>query len=226
MNGGSEFNSLFDDNLRQIMLKNIFLSYHDAKSPAQVVFDTNRGWSDDVYLLDKLYPDCRVVCCVRDVPAIIGSFERALNNNSLRTSGVLGFKRGASTYWRVKTLMDPDSGTIGAAHAALRGAWYGDKSHMLIAVDYDSLTREPQAVLERLYAALDEPRFEHDFTDIQFNRPEFDEGLGMPGLHKVRERVEVVDREPILPPDIIEKYKDFSFWKDADQGSSKAVRLF
>ncbi len=194
--------------------------------PAEVVFDSNRGWPNYIDLLNAIYPRCRIICCVRGVSDIIESFERALNRNPLHTSGVFGFKHGSSLYWRVKTLMDPDSGIIGKSYDTLRGAWYGNKSHIIISLDYNSLVREPQAMLHRLYTALDEPPFEHNLNNIQFDRSQYDEDLGMPGLHKVRERVQVVDREPILPPDIIEKYKNFNFWNDADQGSSKAVRLF
>ena len=44
----------------------------------------------------------------------------------------------------------------------------------------------PQQTIARLYAALDEAPFAHDFDNIVYDEPDYDTQLGIPGLHKVR----------------------------------------
>jgi sulfotransferase len=66
--------------------------------------------------------------------------------------------------------------------------------------------------MRRLYEELKEPPFQHDFNHVVYDEPDYDAGLGMPGLHKVREKVEYQKREPCIPPDIFAKYADTQFW--------------
>ena len=52
----------------------------------------------------------------------------------------------------------------------------------------------------------------HDYDNLNFDTPDYDEGLGLAGLHKVRQKVSLEPRETILPPDLFEQYAKLSFW--------------
>lgn len=82
------------------------------------------------------------------------------------------------------------------------------------AAHYESLTRDPKAVLQAVYRFIDEPWFEHDFEHIAFDAGQFDARLGLPGLHKVKPRVAPSTREPLLPPDLFQRFVPDSFWLD------------
>ncbi len=93
--------------------------------------------------------------------------------------------------------MNSDNGLIGLAWSSLREAWFSEYAKRLIIVNYDKLVREPQAVMRRLYEELKEPLFEHDFNHVAYDEPDFDAAIGMPGLHRVREKVESVSNREI-----------------------------
>ena len=211
MSGKSEYSSFFDDERRGRILKGIFDGYYGPDRRA-VVFDTNRSWTARAPIVHALYPDARIVCCVRDVSWVIDSVERVVRRNPLQMSRIFGFKPGASVYARADVLMDQENGLVGAPWSALREAWFSELADRLIVVNYDSFTRDPRSTMSKLYAELGEAAFEHDFENIEYDEPDYDEDLGTPGLHRVRSRVEPAQRPSCLPPDIFAKYADANFW--------------
>ncbi|MDE1150868.1 MAG: sulfotransferase [Azospirillaceae bacterium] len=209
---GGEFGVFFDDARRARLLRSVFDAYYEHVPAGNTVFDTNRTWTGRAALLGALYPDSRVICCVRDVGWIIDSIERLLGKNPLQLSRVFNFQPGTSVYARVETLMNSDTGLVGLAWSTLREAWFGDQAHRLIIVPYDHLVKEPARTMARLYEALGQAPFTHDFENVVYDEPDYDSLLGMPGLHKVRERVEYRERRTCLPPDLFAKYGSANFW--------------
>jgi sulfotransferase len=213
---GSEFASVMDDARRADMLRGLFDSYYAATraklAPDSVVFDTNRTWTARTAMLAQLFPEARIICCVREIGWVIDSVERMLNKNPLRTSRIFGFQRGASVYQRTEALMNGDTGLVGLPWANLREAWFGAYAKRLILVPYEHLAKEPKRTLQKLYAELREPYFKHDFNEVSYEEPEYDEHLGMPGMHTLRKKVSYDERTPSIPPDIFLKYVANQFW--------------
>jgi sulfotransferase len=209
---GGEFGVFFDDARRAAMLRGVFDSYYAGIGDDRVLFDTNRTWTSRAALLRELYPDSRIICCVRDIGWIIDSIERMLRKNPLQLSRVFNFQPGVSVYSRVETLMNSENGLIGLAWSAMREAWFGEEAKRLIVVPYEHLVREPDRTLRRLYEELGEPWFAHDFSNAVYDEPDYDSLLGMPGLHKVRQKVEYEERKPCIPPDVFARFASTGFW--------------
>jgi sulfotransferase len=57
------------------------------------------------------------------------------------------------------------------------------------------------------------PRFQHDFENVDYQAEDFDLALGARGLHTVRRRVEWVERETILPPELFARFSGDMFWR-------------
>jgi sulfotransferase len=212
MSGSSEFVTFFDDQKRMQMLRAIFEGYYNAAREHHVVFDTNRTWTAKSAWIGRLFPDARIICCVREVGWIIDSVERILRANPLQLSHMFGFKPGTSIYSRLEVLMNSDSGLIGMPWSALRESWFAEDAKRLIVIPYDTLVREPERTLRRLYDALGEKYFAHDTGHVSYDEPLYDAQLGMPGLHKVRPVIEMTPRTPSIPPDIFAKYTEANFW--------------
>lgn len=84
---------------------------------------------------------------------------------------------------------------VGRAWAGLKEAYYGDQAESLLIVDYDLLCQAPSKVLLSIYKFIGEPWFEgHDFDNLEFDAPDFDEALGISGMHRVRPKVELISR--------------------------------
>jgi sulfotransferase len=212
ISGKNEFRSQFDDRRREALLNGVFASYYHELPQNKLIMDTNRAWTAKMALLAKLFPASRVICCVREVAWIIDSVERMLNKNPVQLSGMFRFKLTQSVYSRADTLMDSNSGLVGKAWSTLREAWFGEHATNLIVVRYETLTRNPKSTIHRLYFELKEELFDHDFSNLDFEEPEYDAHLGMPGLHTVRRKVEHVPRQACIPPDLFAKYADTAFW--------------
>jgi sulfotransferase len=221
---GGEFAVFFDDDKRAAMLRGIFESYYTDVQPDHVVFDTNRTWTGKAALLRVLYPGSRIICCVRDTGWIIDSVERMLAKNPLQLSRIFQFQPGASVYARVETLMNSENGLIGLAWSNFREAWFGDEAKRLIVVPYDHLVRAPRQILRQLYDELGEPWFEHDMNNVEYDEPDYDAQLGMPGLHRVRQKVEHQARRPCIPPDLFAKYAHTHFWEKPEL-NTRGVRV-
>jgi sulfotransferase len=214
MSGATEFASFFTDDRRRAILQGVFHSYYGAIAADRVVIDTNRTWTTRLHMLAEMFPKTRVICCVRDIGWILDSIERLVRRNALQPSKLFNYRTGGSIYSRVDTLMDPEKGLVGLPWSGLREAWFSESADRLILIEYDSLAREPKRVLGHLYDALQEPRFQHDFDNVTFNEPDYDADLGLPGLHRVRQRVSAEQRSTCLPPDLFAKYTETAFWKN------------
>jgi sulfotransferase len=214
--GSGEYSVLFDDARCAQMLRGMFDIYYAHISPGCVVFDTNRTWTARAALLGTLYPDCRIICCVRDIGCILDSIERMRVKNPLRLSKIFPQQTADSIYTRVDALMNSENGLVGSAWSALREAWFSDAANRLVVVPYDVLTREPARTLRQLYRELGEPHYEHDLHNVQYEAPQYDHDLGMPGLHTVRKVVEYQPRQPVIPPDLLLKFRNSHFWSNPE----------
>lgn len=221
---GGEFGVFFDDARRATMLRGIFDSYYADAGSEQVIFDTNRAWTGRAALLGDLYPSARIICCVREIGWIIDSVEQMLVKNPLQLSRMFGFQSGSSVYGRVETLMNSETGLIGLAWSTLREAWFGGEAKRLIVVPYEHLVREPEQTLRALYDELGESWFPHDFDNAVYDEPDYDALLGMPGLHKVKQKVEYQERKPCVPPDIFTKFAGTAFWSKPEL-NTRAVKI-
>jgi sulfotransferase len=208
----NEFSSFFDDRRKRAILTGLLDSYYGAIPPEDTVFDTNRAWTSRTPLLFDLYPDARIICCVRNVGWIIDSLEVMLQKNPLELSRVFSFKVGGSIYSRVETLMNSENGLIGFAWSALREAWFGPHAKQMIILPYEKLASKPRDTISALYGILGEEFFQHDF-----------EHLGMPGLHTVRAAVNLDARRPCIPPDLFAKHADLSFWEKSKLNYGGAI---
>lgn len=216
MSANNEFTYCFNDARRANILRGIFESYYAEEREKRIVFDTNRTWTGKIGLLTSLYPAARIICCVRDIGWIIDSIERMLIKNPLQLSRIFNYGTGTSVYARAELLMNSDTGLIGQAWSTLREAWFGEAAQRLIIIPYDNLVQDPTRVLRQLYEELGAPLFQHDVDHVQYDEPEFDIQLGMPGLHRVEGKVAPRSRRPSIPPDLFAKYADASFWRRAE----------
>jgi sulfotransferase len=212
MSAPAQFASAFDDDRRRAMLRGLFDAYY-AGIEREVIFDTNRVWTGNLALLADLHPQARVICCVREVNWIIDSIERLVQANPLQTARIFPADDGKTVFSRVERLMHPEIGLIGAAWSNLRQAWFGEHADRLLLVSYEGFVQDPRGAIDAIYRALGEPSFAHDCNAVSYDAAEYDAELGMPGLHRVRPRIERATRAPIIPPEIFKKFASMAFWK-------------
>lgn len=200
------------DEQRRAVLKGLFANYYGSIDPDGIIFDTNRMWCTKLPALSQLFPKSRIICCVRSISWIMDSVERLVRRNAFELSGMFGFDPGSTVYGRVNRLAASD-GLVGYALDALREAFFGEDAGRLILLEYQALTKAPESVIRLLYSALDLPYFEHDFDNVEYQADEFDMQLGARGLHTVRRKVEWIDRDTVLPPELFARFQNDMFWR-------------
>lgn len=212
VSAGSELSSMVDDQQRARILRGLFDSYY-ADRPEAVIFDTNRSWTAKLPALMALFPDAKLICCVRDVAWIMDSMERQFRQNLFENTRLFNSPaERATVYTRLEALSNANR-LVGFPYHALREACWGQYADRLIIVDYDLLSARPGEVIPLIYDFIGEPLYEHDFSNVEYDAPSFDTQLGVAGLHRVHREVSPRPRRTILPPDLFERYSGMAFWR-------------
>jgi sulfotransferase len=214
MSAGREAAHLVTTEQKRAIVRGLFDSYYAAMADDRVIFDTNRRWSAQLPLLADLFPDCRVIACVRDVPWVMDSIERLVRQNPYENTRLFGAGDRGTVYSRTEALAR-SNGLVGSAWTALKDGFYGEQSARLLVVEYDLLARKPLDVLKLIYDFVGEPWWDgHDPENVAYDAPEFDQALGVDGLHRVRPQVRFEPRRTILPPDVFARYQEMTFWRE------------
>lgn len=223
MGAWSETSVMLDDDQRRRVLKGVFDSYYADRQDKSLIFDTNRAWCARLPALKRLFPDAKVICCVRSVAWIMDSIERLVREHPFRESKLWNNdSERSNVFTRVEALSQNDR-FVGYAWSALKEAVYGEHASSLLLVDYDLLAAAPGKVMDLVYDFLGAPRFAHDFDNVAFDEPAFDQGVGLPGLHRVRPKVAVEGRRTLLPPDLFARLDALSFWRDLSQSQANLI---
>ena len=208
---------------RQRILKGLFDNFY-ADHNQEIIFDTNRLWCAKLSALATLFPDAKVIACVRNLSWIVDSIERLIQQNAFEPSSIFGYQSGGTVYTRANGVAGPD-GLVGFAFDALKQAVYGEHAQgRLLLLRYESLTKNPQAALNAVYDFLDKPAFAHDVVHIDYDDRGFDAKAGTPGLHAVRRKIAPNTRETILPPDLFARFENDAFWENP-QNLPKGIRV-
>lgn len=114
----------------------------------------------------------KIVCCVRDVDAVVDSFRRlfsANNRNDFESS--------------------PFASELQIAQIGMQHAFdnWNDDTYLL--VDFDDLINDTHHELQRVYTFLGLDQFEHDLNNIVNHNQEDDAVYGLVGMHDVRKTI-------------------------------------
>lgn len=212
MSARNEYSVFIDDAKRERILRGLFDNFY-AESGAEVIFDTNRAWCAWMPAIARLFPDAKVIACVRELPWVIDSIERLIQRNVFSPSSIFNYSPGGTVYTRANGIAGQD-GMVGAPYDALKQACYGGQRDRLLLVQYETLTTDPAKTMDAIYTFIGEPAFEHDFDHVDYDVAEFDERAGTPGLHTVGRTVKAQPRQTLLPPDLFQRFANDAFWRD------------
>jgi sulfotransferase len=208
----SESNHLIDEPRRKHILRAVVQSYYDGVTP-KTVFDTSRGWTAKTSLLKELYPQTKIICCVRDLPWILDSFERIAAKNTLYNAALTDDESRQTVTTRCDALMDvKKEGQVVKPYYFLEEGMLLNPD-MIMLVEYESLCKKPESVMREIYQFIGKPYFDHDFDNVEYENEVFDRALNMKSLHTVRRKVTWEERPTILPKSVWEKYSDKEFWR-------------
>ncbi|MGZ8924279.1 MAG: sulfotransferase family protein [Nitrososphaeraceae archaeon] len=198
-------------NKRKKLIYGLFDNYYDDITK-NVAFNTNRGWPLLLPTIKTLYPNSKMILCVREIGWILDSFENLQRQNPFEFTSMFSPEENINVYTRCETLLHPNR-TLGFAYNAVKQAITSDYQNTIMIVDYDNLVRHPHKVMRQIYEFINEPYFNHDFDRVEASYTEFDDDVQLPGLHTTRPKVEFISRQTIIPPDIWNRVVGMDVWK-------------
>ena len=199
--------------------------YERELSEGKVVFDKNRGWISMLEVLDACFGrQMKAVVTIRDIKAIVASFEKLHRANPLYRHPFLGeaYFAAQTIEGRARVLLDARS-VVGVAVNRVRDAMNRGTRDHLVLIPYAWLTTEPRSCLLYLHEELGLPPFQYEPDNVQQITQEDDlvHGWG-PQLHAIRSKVEppkVAPWQGVLPPHVCQ-------WLDHDyQDINQMARL-
>ena len=223
MSEDNEFSVFISPEQKRALIMGIFSAYYHQQADKEVIFDTNRLWCSKLPLIRELFPEVKVICCVRNIAWIMDSIELLIRRNAFDVSRLFNNPAERATVYSRTEALSQGSRLVGYAYNALKEAFYSEQSASLLLVDYELLTLKPAKTMSLIYQFLGESPFEHDFNNVQYQEPEFDKKLQTQGLHQVRSQVEFKPRTTILPPDLFERFDSLSFWTEPTNSHASAI---
>ena len=221
---GSESNHLIGEDKRKSILRSMFNAYYDAVEPS-TVFDTSRGWTAKTSLLKALYPDTKIICCVRDLPWILDSFERISAKNTLWNATLTDDEASQTVTTRCDAMMDvKKEGQVVKPYYFLEEGLLLNPD-MILLVEYESLCKQPESVMREIYEFIDKPYFAHDFMNVEYENEVYDKALNMKSLHTVRKEVTWQQRPSILPKSVWDKYSGKEFWRKSEPAKLMTIKF-
>jgi sulfotransferase len=218
----SENNYLIDEHRRKQILKDVFEAYYKTVD-RPVVFDTNRGWTSKTSLLKYLFPKTKIICCVRDIPWILDSFERIVTKNSLYNATLTDDEARQTVTTRCEALMDvKKEGQVVKPYYFLEEGLCLNPE-MIVLVEYEELCKYPENTMRKVYSFIGKPYFNHDFKNVEYENEVYDQTLNMKSLHTVQKEVKWEEKRSILPKSIWDKYSGHEFWRSNKDYSIKTI---
>lgn len=187
-------------------------------TPEPIIVDKSRGWVNQIqHIKDYITPNPKIICPVRSVFDIMSSFLSLIE----KTSEISFIDRALMSYNleltndnRCDYLMSPQ-GIIGQSYHALHEAFRKGYGQNILLIEYDNLISQPQTEMNRIYDFFGISNFTHKFNDVQPKYEENDVVYNLKDMHKVRSKVEKINRDnsKYLSDYVIHKYNHMEFWR-------------
>jgi sulfotransferase len=180
--------------------------FYKAMTDKKYVLDKSRGWAVYRPFLDSFYPNPKIICLVRDLRAIVSSYEKIYRKNPLTHDPIRddATGRGTIVHKRVDEWMSATN-TIGRGVERIQETIRLGQDSKILFIKYEDLCLYPEIEMKRVYQYLEIPYFEHDFEHIQQITHEDDEVYGLSkDLHTIKPNLTLPkpDYKDVLGQDI------------------------
>lgn len=134
-------------------------AWHDSD---KLVFDKSRGWSNNILMLQKLYPESKTIVMIRDLRNVFASIEKQHRKFPLLDEA--GDMTSKTLFNRADTMFAPQ-GIIGAPIVGIEDIIRRKHKNVLF-LKCEELTEAPKKVMENLYKFLELESYDHDFDNV------------------------------------------------------------
>ncbi len=126
------------------------------------VFDKSRGWSNNILMLQKLYPQAKALVMVRDLRSVFASIEKQHRKFPLLDDAQ--DQKSKTLYTRADLMFGPE-GVVGGPIIGIEDI-IRRKHKNVSFIKYEDFVKDPLGHMTGIYKFLGENLFEHDFDNI------------------------------------------------------------
>jgi len=144
-----------------LAMKSVCESWYFNKNES-IIFDKSRLWNNHAQLFSHLYPEGKMLVCVRDLRSVFASIEKQNAKNPTLSDAQNPAQR--SLYDRVDKMCSPD-GLVGIAVKGIEDILHR-KANNVVMIPYEYFSENPEKSMERIYDELGETQFSHDFDNV------------------------------------------------------------
>lgn len=171
--------------------------YAQAITEKEIYLDKSRGWIYYSEFLREFYPDAKIIVMVRDIRAVLSSFEKKwrdnpsiLDNRDKPNEQQFITIDNRCDHW----LQEPP---LGLALKRLYNAHQTKAIENMLVVKAEELCKNPKATMQKVYEFIGEPYCELDYTNIKQMTIENDRisDFGVYGDHKIRENIQPLKKD-------------------------------
>ena len=196
--------------------------YKDTEK--SVIFDKNTLWLRHIfYITGYLDQKPKIICPVRNLDEILASFITLFENNKpINENGRLNFIDEQLVRSNVPITNDnrclalANNGLVGQAYSCLKYAFENGFDDHILLIEYDDLINNTDKVFKDIYDFIEQPYFEHNFTNISTDFDQKDELVyGIKNMHQVRPTIQSQKKsvQGILSENIQTLCKGTEFWR-------------
>lgn len=216
-----QFNSMniYSPLMDETKRKNIFFGmiesfYQDVDK--DVCFNTNRGWVFFPHLIPFLNPNIKFICCVRELPLIVNSFERLYQKHPAHIINI--FRKGANSHQdyasfekRYRILYE---NYLGIGVQMIKEISMSCHKDNFMFLEHEDLCNNPRQKIKEVYQFINEPYFEHNFNDVGSSHKELDLFANCPTLHTTEEVVRSPITKLYAPKQILDQFDIGRYWEN------------
>ena len=195
-------------------IQSLFEGYYSQQSKS-TVFDTSRSWTRNSSLIKQVFPNTKILCCVRNVDEIVNSFEKLWTHNSLYYKQLNDFTYSQNIFERSDEIYNR---SVIPHYSSLKEG-YAKNPEIIHFIEYESLCKFPEKTLKDIYNFINVDYYSHDFNDLDYSNSRFDLKSGIPNLHTIKPVVYYEECKYYIPEEIKQKYQQMrmEFWKPYHQ---------
>lgn len=209
-----ENSSHINEERRINTIQSLFEGYYSLQSQT-TIFDTSRIWTRNTSLLKQVFPNTKIICCVRNIDEIINSFEKLWTHNPLYYKQINDFTYSQNIFERSDEIYNR---FIIPYFSSLKEGC-AKTPEIIHFIEYESLCKFPEKTMRNLYEFIEIDYYKHNFNELNYQNPKFDLKSGVPNLHKIKSTVYYENCRYYIPEEIKQKYQQIKmeFWKPYNQ---------
>ena len=179
--------------------------FEEELDAGKIVFDKSRGWMAYIELIEEILGrPIKIIVTVRDIKAIVASFEKLHRKNQMTKPSSSGnvFYDLQTVEGRARQLLNVQS-VAGLTITRLRDVFDRGLADRLIIVPYHQLTTNTDVVMKGLHNELGLEPFDYNPNQVEQVTHEDDSVHGME-LHKIRNEIKpfAPDWNEVLTPQV------------------------